>query len=112
MDRLHGPRHRQTHRQIPRRRRARRRRRRHRRPPGVAAGIPPPNSPLTMPLYKAAPALATGNCIIIKPSEDTSLVAIRLAEMFLEAGLPEGVFNVVTGYGETAGAALANHHGV
>ncbi|MGI8602975.1 MAG: aldehyde dehydrogenase family protein [Verrucomicrobiales bacterium] len=83
-----------------------------REPLGVVAGITPPNYPLTMPLYKAAPALATGNTIVIKPSEDTSLVAIRLAELFLEAGLPEGVFNVVTGYGETAGAALANHHGV
>jgi aldehyde dehydrogenase (NAD+) len=83
-----------------------------REPLGVVAGITPPNYPLTMPLYKAAPALATGNTIIIKPSEDTSLVAIRLGELFLEAGLPEGVFNVVTGYGETAGAALANHHDV
>src|SRR5881227_2130725 len=81
-----------------------------REPLGVVAGITPPNYPLTMPLYKAAPALATSNTIIIKPSEDASLVAIRLAEIFLEAGLPEGVFNVVTGYGETAGAALANHH--
>jgi aldehyde dehydrogenase (NAD+)/phenylacetaldehyde dehydrogenase len=80
-----------------------------REPLGVVAGITPPNYPLTMPLYKAAPALATGNTIIIKPSEDTSLVAVRLAELFVEAGLPEGVFNLVTGYGETAGAALANH---
>ncbi len=83
-----------------------------REPLGVVAGITPPNYPLTMPLYKAVPALATGNTIIIKPSEDTSLVAVRLAEIFLEAGLPEGVFNVVTGYGETAGAALANHNDV
>ena len=83
-----------------------------REPLGVVAGITPPNYPLTMPLYKAAPALATGNTIIIKPSEDTSLVALRLAELFLEAGLPEGVFNVVTGYGETAGAALAEHDDV
>jgi acyl-CoA reductase-like NAD-dependent aldehyde dehydrogenase len=83
-----------------------------REPLGVVAGITPPNYPLTMPLYKAAPALATGNTIIIKPSEDTSLVAIRLGEIFLEAGFPEGVFNVVTGYGETAGAALANHNDV
>lgn len=80
-----------------------------REPLGVVAGITPPNYPLTMPLYKAAPALATGNTIIIKPSEDASMVALRLADLFLEAGLPEGVFNVVTGYGETAGAALANH---
>src|SRR5213596_3777945 len=65
-----------------------------------------------MPLYKAVPALATGNKIIIKPSEDTSLVAIRLGEIFVEAGLPEGVFNVVTGYGETAGAAPAKHNDV
>ncbi len=83
-----------------------------REPIGVVAGITPPNYPLTMPLYKAVPALATGNAIIIKPSEDTPLVAIRLAELFLEAGLPEGVFNVVTGYGETAGAALADHNDV
>jgi len=83
-----------------------------REPLGVVAGITPPNYPLTMPLYKAAPALATGNCVIIKPSEDTSLVAMRLGEIFLEAGLPEGVVNIVTGYGETAGAALANHDGV
>lgn len=80
-----------------------------REPLGVVVGITPPNYPLTMPLYKAVPALATGNTIIIKPSEDTSLVALRLAELFLEAGLPEGAFNVVTGYGETVGAALANH---
>jgi aldehyde dehydrogenase (NAD+) len=83
-----------------------------REPLGVVVGITPPNYPLTMPLYKTAPALATGNTIIIKPSEDTSLVAIRLADLFLEAGLPEGVFNVVTGYGEAVGAALAHHPGV
>jgi len=83
-----------------------------REPLGVVAGITPPNYPLTMPLYKAVPALATGNTIILKPSEDTSLIAIRLAQLFLEAGVPEGVFNVLTGYGEIAGAALANHHDV
>lgn len=83
-----------------------------REPLGVVVGITPPNYPLTMPLYKAAPALATGNTVIIKPSEDTSLVALRLAELFLEAGFPEGVFNVVTGYGETVGTALANHDDV
>ena len=83
-----------------------------REPLGVVGGITPPNYPLTMPLYKAAPALATGNTVVLKPSEDTSLVALRLAELFLEAGFPEGVVNVVTGYGETAGAALANHHDV
>jgi acyl-CoA reductase-like NAD-dependent aldehyde dehydrogenase len=83
-----------------------------REPLGVVAGITPPNYPLTMPLYKAAPALATGNTIIIKPSEDTSLVALRLGELFCEAGFPDGVFNVVTGLGETVGAALANHDDV
>jgi acyl-CoA reductase-like NAD-dependent aldehyde dehydrogenase len=83
-----------------------------REPLGVVAGITPPNYPLTMPLYKAAPALATGNTVILKPSEDTSLVALRLAELFLEAGFPEGVVNVVTGYGEAAGAALAEHDDV
>ena len=80
-----------------------------REPLGVVVGITPPNYPLTMPLYKAAPALATGNTIIIKPSEDTSLVALRLGEIFAEAGFPDGVFNVVTGLGETVGAAFANH---
>jgi acyl-CoA reductase-like NAD-dependent aldehyde dehydrogenase len=83
-----------------------------REPLGVVAGITPPNYPLTMPLYKAAPALATGNTVIIKPSEDTSLVALRLGEIVSEAGLPDGVFNVVTGLGETAGAAFANHDDV
>ena len=83
-----------------------------REPLGVVVGITPPNYPLTMPLYKAAPALATGNTIIIKPSEDTSLVALRLGEIFTEAGLPDGVFNVVTGLGETVGAAFANHEDV
>ena len=83
-----------------------------REPLGVVAGITPPNYPLTMPLYKAAPALASGNTIIIKPSEDTSLVALRLGEIFCAAGFPDGVFNVVTGLGETVGAALANHDDV
>ena len=83
-----------------------------REPLGVVAGITPPNYPLTMPLYKAVPALATGNTVILKPSEDTSLVALRMAELLLEAGLPEGVLNVVTGYGESAGAALAEHDDV
>jgi acyl-CoA reductase-like NAD-dependent aldehyde dehydrogenase len=83
-----------------------------REPIGVVAGITPPNYPLTMPLYKMAPALATGNVIIIKPAEQTSLVALRLGELFQEAGFPEGVVNIVTGLGETAGAALAGHDGV
>ena len=75
-----------------------------REPLGVVVGITPPNYPLTMPLYKAVPALATGNTVIIKPSEDASLVALRMAELFLEAGIPEGAMNIVTGYGETVGA--------
>ncbi|MFT4638756.1 MAG: acyl-CoA reductase-like NAD-dependent aldehyde dehydrogenase [Verrucomicrobiales bacterium] len=83
-----------------------------REPLGVVAGITPPNYPLTMPLYKAAPALATGNTIIIKPSEDSSLVAIRLGEIFCEAGYPDGVFNVVTGLGDPVGVTLANHDDV
>jgi phenylacetaldehyde dehydrogenase len=83
-----------------------------REPLGVVAGITPPNYPLTMPLYKAVPALATGNTIIIKPSEDTSLVALRLGELLCDAGLPDGVFNIVTGLGETAGATLAHHDDV
>lgn len=83
-----------------------------REPLGVVAGITPPNYPLTMVLYKAIPAIATGNTIIIKPSEDTSLVALRLAEIICEAELPDGVFNVVTGLGEAAGATLASHDDV
>ncbi len=83
-----------------------------REPLGVVAGITPPNYPLTMVLYKAIPAIATGNTIIIKPSEDTSLVALRLGEIFCEAELPDGVLNIVTGLGETVGAALANHNEV
>jgi acyl-CoA reductase-like NAD-dependent aldehyde dehydrogenase len=83
-----------------------------REPLGVVAGITPPNYPLTMPLYKAVPALACGNTVIIKPSEDTSLVALRLGELLCDAGLPDGVFNIVTGLGETAGAMLAHHDDV
>ena len=79
-----------------------------REPLGVVAGITPPNYPLTMPLYKAIPALATGNTVVLKPSEDASLVALRLAALCMEAGIPDGVFNLVTGYGETVGAALAH----
>jgi acyl-CoA reductase-like NAD-dependent aldehyde dehydrogenase len=83
-----------------------------REPLGVVAGITPPNYPLTMPLYKIAPAIACGNTIVVKPAEQTSLVALRLGEIFLEAGVPEGVVNIVTGYGEAAGAALATHNDV
>jgi phenylacetaldehyde dehydrogenase len=81
-------------------------------PIGVVGQIIPWNFPLLMAAWKLGPALATGNTIVLKPAEQTPLSAIRLAELALEAGLPEGVLNVVTGFGETAGAALAAHDDV
>ena len=83
-----------------------------REPVGVVGQIIPWNFPLLMAAWKLAPALATGNCVILKPAEQTPLTALRLGEILLEAGLPEGVVNIVTGYGDTAGAALAAHDGV
>jgi phenylacetaldehyde dehydrogenase len=83
-----------------------------REPIGVVGQIIPWNFPLLMAAWKLGPALATGNTVVLKPAEQTPLSAIRLAELALEAGLPEGVLNVVTGFGETAGAALAGHEGV
>lgn len=80
-----------------------------REPVGVVAAIVPWNSPLVLTAMKLAPALAAGCTIILKPAEDTSLSALRLAELMLEAGLPAGVLNVVTGLGATTGAALAQH---
>ncbi|HEY3613988.1 MAG TPA: aldehyde dehydrogenase family protein [Gaiellales bacterium] len=77
-------------------------------PVGVVGQIIPWNFPLLMAAWKLGPALATGCTIILKPAEQTPLSALRLGELFLEAGLPEGVLNIVTGYGE-AGAALAAH---
>ena len=71
--------------------------------------IIPWNFPLLMAAWKLAPALATGCTVVLKPAEQTSLTALRLAELIAEAGLPDGVVNVVTGFGETAGAALAAH---
>ena len=65
-----------------------------------------------MAAWKLGPALATGNCVVLKPAEQTPLTALRLAGLMAEAGLPEGVVNVVTGFGETAGAALAAHDDV
>src|SRR5215467_4819129 len=62
--------------------------------------------------WKLGPALTTGNCVILKPAEQTPLTALRLAEIIAEAGIPDGVVNVVTGFGETAGAALAAHDDV
>ena len=81
-------------------------------PVGVCGLIVPWNYPLLMAAWKIAPALAAGNCIILKPAEQTPLSALYLARLFEEAGFPPGVFNVVTGFGETAGAALVEHPGV
>jgi phenylacetaldehyde dehydrogenase len=76
---------------------------------GVAAQIIPWNFPLAMLAWKVAPALAAGCTMVLKPAEQTPLGALRIAELFAEVGFPEGVLNVVTGFGETAGAALAAH---
>jgi phenylacetaldehyde dehydrogenase len=83
-----------------------------REPVGVVGQIIPWNFPLLMAAWKLAPALATGNCVVLKPAEQTPLTALRLGEIFLDAGIPEGVVNIVTGLGETAGAALAAHDDV
>ena len=80
-----------------------------REPLGVCGGIIPWNFPLIMAAWKVAPALAFGNTAVLKPAEQTPLTALRLAELCLEAGVPEGVVNVVTGFGNEAGAALAAH---
>ncbi len=78
------------------------------RPLGVAGQIIPWNFPLLMAAWKIAPALACGNTVVLKPAETTSLTALRLAQIFQEAELPDGVVNIVTGAGAT-GAALVNH---
>jgi phenylacetaldehyde dehydrogenase len=83
-----------------------------REPVGVVGQIIPWNFPLLMAAWKLGPALATGNCVVLKPAEQTPLSALRLAELMAEAGVPDGVVNVVTGFGETAGAALAAHDDV
>src|SRR5580658_3952973 len=83
-----------------------------REPIGVVGQIIPWNFPLLMAAWKLGPALATGNCVVLKPAEQTPLSALRLAELIAEAGVPAGVVNVVTGFGETAGAALAAHDDV
>jgi len=83
-----------------------------REPVGVVGQIVPWNFPLLMAAWKVAPALATGNTVVLKPAEQTPLTALRLAELIAEAGIPDGVVNVVPGFGETAGAALASHHDV
>ncbi|KAF8731438.1 hypothetical protein AX14_004945 [Amanita brunnescens Koide BX004] len=78
-------------------------------PVGVVGAIIPWNSPIGTFIMKIAPALATGNAIVIKPSEFTPLTAIRICELVKEAGIPAGVVNVVTGYGQTVGDAIAHH---
>ncbi|MBZ5573959.1 MAG: aldehyde dehydrogenase family protein [Acidobacteriia bacterium] len=83
-----------------------------REPIGVVGQIIPWNFPLLMAAWKLGPALATGNTVVLKPAEQTPLTALRLGELIQEAGIPDGVVNIVPGYGETAGAALAAHPGV
>ena len=78
-------------------------------PIGVIGQIIPWNYPLLMQAWKLAPALATGNTIVMKPAEQTPLSALRLGELILEAGFPEGVVNLLPGFGPTAGAAIARH---
>ncbi len=81
-------------------------------PIGVVGQIIPWNFPLLMAAWKLAPALATGCTVVLKVAEETPLSALRLGELLQEAGLPNGVVNIITGFGETAGAALAAHPGV
>ncbi|WP_308188565.1 aldehyde dehydrogenase family protein [Nocardia spumae] len=83
-----------------------------REPLGVIGAITPWNNPIVVAGWKVAPALAAGNTVVIKPPEDAALSILRLAEILAEAGVPDGVFNVVPGRGETAGAALARHPGL
>lgn len=83
-----------------------------REPVGVAGQIIPWNFPLLMAAWKLAPALACGCTVVLKPAEQTPLTALMLGELIIEAGFPDGVVNIVPGYGETAGAALAAHEDV
>jgi aldehyde dehydrogenase (NAD+) len=80
-------------------------------PLGVAGQIIPWNFPLLMAAWKIAPALAAGNTLVLKPAETTPLTALKLAEIIQESGLPEGVVNIITGFGET-GAMIVNHPGI
>jgi betaine-aldehyde dehydrogenase len=80
-----------------------------REPIGVVGQVSPWNYPLWMAIWKIGPALAAGNSVVLKPASATPLTTVRLAELAKEAGLPDGVFNVVTGRGEVVGAALAAH---
>ena len=83
-----------------------------REPVGVVAQIVPWNAPIAMACAKIGPALAAGCAVILKPAEETPLTALRLAELIDEIGFPPGVFNLLTGFGETAGAGLTEHDGV
>lgn len=83
-----------------------------REPVGVIAGIVPWNFPHLMAIWKIAPALATGCTIVLKPAEETPLTALLLGELICEARFPDGVVNIVTGFGESTGAALVRHPGV
>jgi aldehyde dehydrogenase (NAD+) len=78
-------------------------------PVGVVGAITPWNFPIAIPSWKLAPALVCGNTVVLKPAEDTPLLAQRFVELLAEAGLPDGVVQIVHGYGETAGAALVRH---
>lgn len=83
-----------------------------REPVGVVGAITPWNVPLGQAIWKIAPALAAGCTIVLKPAEQTPLTALRFAQLVADAGVPEGVVNIVTGFGESAGAALVAHPGV
>ena len=83
-----------------------------REPVGVCGQIIPWNFPLLMAAWKLAPALAAGNTVVLKPAEQTPTTALELGKLIQEAGFPDGVVNIVPGFGETAGAALASHKGI
>jgi len=81
-------------------------------PKGVIAAISPFNFPLNLVAHKVAPAIAAGNCVVLKPSSATPLTALKLGEIMLKAGLPAGVLNIVTGGGGSVGDALVRHDGI
>ncbi|XP_060073232.1 retinal dehydrogenase 2-like [Ylistrum balloti] len=81
-------------------------------PVGICGQIIPWNFPVLMLMWKVAPALACGNCIVLKPAEQTPLTALYMGSLFKEAGFPPGVVNIVAGYGPTAGAAISSHTGI
>ncbi len=83
-----------------------------REPIGVVGAVVPWNFPLLLATWKLAPALATGNSVVLKPAEQSPLSSLRLAELAAEAGVPDGVLNVIPGFGETAGRAIGLHHDI